>query len=271
MTFGLVAFSVEAFNAFDKGRSDIHFHQLHRECHRRIRYAKMCPIHGEISSEEIVSGYEFRKGKYVEIEPGELNELRTENDRALRIDAFVAPSAVDPLYFDGRMYYLVPVEAHAQEAYAVIVEAMAARERYGVGHIIFSGKDQIVLVRPLDGVLHMAMLNYEAEIRSPRKVAGTIPKPTGARKQIKLAETLIENWSQDDFDFGQYEDKYREMLQKLIEAKVHGRAVAAPAEEAKPVKTLNLMEALKKSVDSLAKHNGKPKARGKAASRRRSA
>jgi DNA end-binding protein Ku len=271
MTFGLVSFSVEAFNAFDKGRSDIHFHQLHRECHRRIHYAKMCPVHGEISNEEIVSGYEFRKGKYVEIEPAELNKLRTENDRALKIDAFVAPSAVDPLYFDGRMYYLVPVEAHAQEAYAVIVEAMAAQERYGVGHIVFSGKDQIVLIRPLDGVLHMAMLNYEGEIRSPRRVAGTIPKPTGAGKQVKLAETLIENWSQDDFDFGQYEDKYRKMLQKLIDAKIHGRTVAAPAEEPKPVKTLNLMEALKKSVDSLGKHNGKPRSRGKTSSRRRSA
>jgi DNA end-binding protein Ku len=267
MTFGLVSFSVEAFNAFDKSGSDIHFHQLHKTCHRRIRYAKMCPVHGEVSNEDIVSGYEYKKGKYVEIEAEELEKLRTENDRALKIDAFVAPGTIDPLYFDGRMYYLVPEGAHAQEAYAVVAEAMAKKDRYGVGQIVFSGKEQIVLVRPLDGILHMAMLNYEAEIRSGKHVAGSIKKPKDAAKQLKLAQTLIDEWSQDDFDFSQYEDKHRAMVKKLVEAKVHGHEIVQPKEEEKPAETLNLMEALKRSVETLPKRKGKMP--GKA--RRRSA
>src|SRR3954453_2312215 len=108
MTFGLVSFPVEAFNALDRQHSDIHFHQIHAQCHRRIHYQKVCPVHGEVSSDEIISGYEYRKGKYIEIEPEELEAVRTKKQRSLTIDAFVNPSTIDPLYFDGRMYYLVP-------------------------------------------------------------------------------------------------------------------------------------------------------------------
>src|SRR5688500_8196937 len=106
LTFGLVSFQVQAINAINREGSDIHFHQLHAECHRRIHYAKICPTHGEVPIDEIGSGYEDKKGKYVEIDPDEISELRTDSERALTIDAFVAPDAIDPLYFDGRMYYL---------------------------------------------------------------------------------------------------------------------------------------------------------------------
>src|SRR6185503_14317799 len=120
LTFGLVSFPVQAFNARNAEQSDVHFHQLHAECHRRIRYAKMCPVHGEVTNDEIISGYEYAKGKYVEIEPEELDVLRTQTERSLTIDAFVEPDAIDPIYFDGRMYYLAPDGPVAEEPYAVI-------------------------------------------------------------------------------------------------------------------------------------------------------
>src|SRR5947209_15119899 len=120
LTFGLVSFPVEAVNALNREKSDIHFHQIHAPCHSRVHHKNVCPIHGEVPNDEIVSGYEFKKGQYVEVEPSELEALRTESERALKIDAFVEPDAVDPLYFDGRMYYLVPAESAAQEPYAVM-------------------------------------------------------------------------------------------------------------------------------------------------------
>src|SRR6187551_2979042 len=86
ITFGLVSFPVQAINARDAAGSDIHFHQLHATCHRRIHYEKVCPVHGEISKDEIVSGYEFSKGKYVEVDPEELDSLRTQSERSLTID-----------------------------------------------------------------------------------------------------------------------------------------------------------------------------------------
>src|SRR5688572_17016436 len=141
LAFGLVSFPVQAFNALNRTESDIHFHQLHAACHRRIKYEKVCPVHGEISNDEIVSGYEYKKGKYVEIDPEELDALRTEAERALTIDAFVSEDAIDLLYFDGRMYYLVPASESAEESYQVIAQAMEREGRYGIGPIVLSGKE----------------------------------------------------------------------------------------------------------------------------------
>ena len=245
LSFGLITLTVEAFNALNRQKSDIHFHQLHAKCHSRIHYEKVCPLHGKVSNDEIVSGYEVREGKYVEFDPDELNALRSEREKGLRIDAFVGPDTIDPLYFDGRMYYVLPAGASAQEAFDIIVKAMAAEDRFGVGRIVMSGKDQIVLLRPIHGILHMAMLNYSAEIRSP--------KPRGAKvasssKQLKIAQLLVQQWSDDDFDFGQYKDDYRDRVEKLIKAKTKGHAVQAPEVEEEQPETLNLMEALQKSL-----------------------
>jgi DNA end-binding protein Ku len=248
LTFGLVSFPVQAMNALNREQSDIHFHQLHATCHNRIHYQKVCPLHGEVSSDEIVSGYEYKKGKYVEIESEELDALRTERERALTIDAFLEPDAIDPLYFDGRMYYLLPDGAGAEESYAVVAEAMEREEKVGVGQVVFSGKDQIVLVRPLQGVLHMAMLNYEAEIRPPESVQPALRKPKGMLRKVQLAQTLIRNWTEREFDFSEYEDSYRERVQELVKAKVEGREIVAPQEDEEP-EVVNLMEALKRSVD----------------------
>jgi len=247
ITFGLVSFSVEAFNASDREGSDIHFHQLHAKCHNRIHYEKVCPVHGEVPNEEIVSGYEYKKDKYIEIDSDELTALRTKKERALTVDAFVSPDAIDPLYFDGRMYYLVPAGTAAQESYGVLAAAMEREERYAIGQVVFSGKDQIVLVRPLEGVLHMAMLNYDAEICPPAKVAQGLKKTSGLTRQVKLAQTLIRGWSDDEFDFAQYEDTHRERVERLIAAKLKGEELTAPEEEEEP-EVVNLIEALKQSI-----------------------
>jgi DNA end-binding protein Ku len=247
ISFGLVSFPVQAINARDAKGSDIHFHQLHATCHRRIRYEKVCPLHGEVSKDEIVSGYEFRKGQYVEVEPEELDALRTKSERSLTIDAFVEPEAIDPIYFDGRMYYLVPGGKAAEEPYAVVAEAMEREGRYGVGQVVFSGKDQLALVRPYEGLLHMAMLNFDEEIRRPAEVMAAHKPPRVGGRKVQLAQTLVRTWFSDDFDFAAYDDRYREKLQELIDAKIEGREIEAPAEE-EPPEVINLMDALKKSI-----------------------
>jgi DNA end-binding protein Ku len=257
LSFGLVSFPVQAFNARNPERSDIHFHQLHTACHRRIRYEKVCPVHGQVGMDEIVSGYEYRPGKYVEIEPEELDALRTETERSLTIDAFVEPDTIDPVYFDGRMYFLAPDGSVAEEPYAVVVEALDREGRYGVGQVVFSGKDQLALVRPLDGVLHMAMLNYDDEIRRPKEVVAAARHAHVGGRKVQLAQTLIRSWFTSDFDFSAYDDRYREKLQELINAKIEGREVVAPEEEEQP-EVINLMDALKKSISREAHHRRAP-------------
>lgn len=248
LNFGLVSFPVEAFNALNREGSDIHFHQLHAKCHSRITYQKVCPIHGKVSNDEIVSGYEVRKGKYVEFDPEELNSLRTEREKGLSIDAFIPPETIDPLYFDGRMYYVEPAGAASQEAFDVVVKAMELEGQYGVGRIVMSGKDQIVLLRPMSGILHMAMLNYAAEIKSVKSRAHSTKKSSANSKQLKIAQTLVQQWTTEKFDFAKYEDDYRQRVEKLIKSKVKGHEVEAPEEEPEEPETLNLMDALQKSL-----------------------
>lgn len=261
LSLGLVSFTVEAFNALNRGQSDIHFHQLHAKCHSRIHYEKVCPIHGKVTNDEIVSGYEFTKGKYVEFDPEELNELRTDREKGLQIDAFVSPDAIDPVYYDGRMYYLLPAGTTSREAFTVVVAAMLKEQRYGVGRIVMSGKDQLALLRPRDGLLQMIMLNYAAEIRQA-DLTPTRPKKAAERnKQIEFARSLIQQWSEDEFDFTQYEDDYRESVEKLIKAKVKGHKIATPKEAPAESKPLNLMDALRKSIGQN-HHPKKPKSKG---------
>lgn len=250
--FGLVSFPCEAFNAHPASADHIALHQLHAECHSRVQYEKNCPIHGPIDNDEIVSGYEFSKGRYVEIDPEELDALRTQEERALTIDAFVEPSEIDPIYFDGRMYFLSPDGDQAREPYTVFLQALRKQERWGVGQVVMSGKDQLVLLRPYQDALHMALLNYEHEIRDPAKTVSALAKVPATDKKVKLAEQLVASWTDDKFDFSTYKDTYNDKMKALIDAKVRGEELVTPEVEDEP-EVVNLMEALRKSLH----HTGK--------------
>lgn len=247
LSFGLVSFPVQAFNAHLPAEDHVAFHQLHEKCHSRIHYEKVCPLHGQVDQSEIVSGFEYKKGKYVEIEPEELEALRTTKEKALTIDSFIEPAELDPIYFDGRMYLLAPDGPEATEPYAVFLAALEHTEKVGIGQVVMSGKDQAVLLRPYDGALQMALLNYEHEMRSADDVVGDLPTLKATDRKVKLAEQLIASWETKSFDFSNYEDRYFEKVKELIDAKVKGREVVAPEEEEEP-SVVNLMDALKKSV-----------------------
>jgi len=263
LVFGLVSFPVEAFNALNRDESDIHFHQLHADCHRRIQYQKVCPLHGEVSNDEIVSGYEYKTGKYIEVEPEELETIKTKADRAFTIDAFVDPATIDPLYLDGRMYYLLPAAPAAAEPYVVMAQAMTKENQFGVGKIVIFGKEQLALVRSIEGLLHMAMLNFDEEIRAPQEMKARLPKANGAARQVTLARTLIRNWATEKFDFRRYDDEYRKRVARLIKAKVAGHEVVAPPKEEAEPDVINLMEALQRSVAAESKERKPAKKRRK--------
>jgi len=268
--FGLVAFQCEAFNAHPTA-DNIALHQLHAECHSRLRYQKTCPIHGPIEKDEIISGYEFSKGRYVEIEPDELDALRTEAERALTIDSFIKPSEIDPVYFDGRMYFLAPDGDQAREPYTIFLQALKKLDRWGVGQVVMSGKDQLIVLRPYQDALHMALLNYEHEIRDPANTVGPLSKMAASDKKLKLAEQLVTSWTDDDFDFSNYHDDYAENMKTLIEAKVKGEELVAPEARADEPKVVNLMDALRKSLHEVGRPQPEPKAKPKAKATRSAA
>jgi DNA end-binding protein Ku len=247
LRFGLVTFDVQAVNAENKQQAEVHFHLLHEPDHERIHYAKVCPRHGEVPNDEIVEGYEVSKGKYVEFEKEELDEFRTEEERAFTIDAFVSADAIDPIYFDGRMYYLMPSADGAAEPYALLQTAMEKKQRWGVGQVVFSGREQFAVIRPYEGLLHMAMLNYDAEIRKPSELKSEFTRPRITPNKVRLAQDLITKWQEDDFDFSAYKDRYRQKVKEAIAAKKKGVEIVAPEEEEEH-DVINLMDALKRSV-----------------------
>ncbi len=247
LRLSLVSVPVQAFNAAESGGGELHFHQLHASCHNRIRYQKICPVHGEVPNDEIVRGYEYAKGQYIVIDDDEVDKLRTASDRAINIDTFVAADAIDPVYFDGRTYYLAPDGAMANKPYAVLVEALEHLNRWAVGQAVFFGREQLVLIRPREGVLCVEMLHYAQQIRAAGDVVGELDSSAVPKEELRLATKLIESSTRKKFDLAQYHDQYTQRVQQLIAAKVEGKEIVkAPRDEESPV--INLMDALRKSV-----------------------
>jgi DNA end-binding protein Ku len=243
----LVAFPVKAYTSSVSGEGRIQLNQLHAECNSRIQYKKNCPIHGEVPNTEIVSGYEYTKGQYVVVDTAELDKLRTETDKAIAVSAFIAPDAIDQIYYDEKTYYLVPDGPVGQRPYAVLLEAMVEENRYAIAQIVMHGREHIMLLRPMDHLLAMTMLKYDAEVTKPQAFEDQAPEVEASAEELELTKKLIEVSTKKKFDFSAYHDVYTEKLTKLIEAKVAGEEITAPpAQEEKHI--INLMDALRASV-----------------------
>ena len=252
LRLSLVSVPVQAFNAENSAKSDISFNQLHDKCKSRIEYQKVCPVHGEVTNSEIVKGYEHAKNEYVIVDPEEIDAIRGKADQAVEIDAFVQAGSIDPKYFDGRMYYLMPDGEAAKKRYAVLLEALKANQLWGVAIAHFSNRDHLVVLREVDGVLSAAPLHYTSELRSPTEISGKLELPPVTREEARLAATLIKASTKKQVNLEQYHDHYNDELRELIEAKVEGRKIVAPA-PAKTTAVINLMDALKKSIATKSK------------------
>ena len=258
INFSLVAVPVKAYTANNSGSQRIALNQLHKECNSRINYKKTCPVHGEISADQIVSGYEFSEGQYVVVDPAEIEKLRPAKEKSINIAAFIQPDALDSNYFSGKNYYLLPDGPVAFKPYALIRRIMEETKRCAVAQMVFQQREQVVMVRPVGNILGMTLLSYDAEVRKPSEFDAEAPKVEVSPDELKLARTLIETLAVDDFDFTQYKDTYNDRLRELIELKIKGQEVVAPPEEAAP-QVINLMEALQKSLAEAKKAAKPPK------------
>ncbi|MBI3468230.1 MAG: Ku protein [Planctomycetes bacterium] len=247
LRLSLVSVPVKAYTAAVTGGGEIHLRQLHADCHSPIQYRKTCPIHGEVTSDAIVSGYEYAKGQFVVVDTDELDKLRTEADKAVTIDTFIRPNAIDPVYHCGKTYYLVPDGPVGQKPYALLHRGMEEEGCQAIARVVMSGREQVVLLRPLEGILAMTMLEYDHQVKKPGAFQHEVGQPELSDEELRLAKTLIGSSTSEALEFSRYKDAYTEKLTALIEAKVAGKEiVAAPAEQEPEV--INLMEALRQSV-----------------------
>src|SRR5436190_8675840 len=167
LKISLVSVPVKAYTA-TSGGATVSLNQLHAGCNSRINYKKTCPIHGEVPTSEIVSGYEFTKGQYVVIDTEELEKLRTENDRSISVSTFIKSDSLDPVYHSGKNYYLLPDGPVGQKPYQLIRDVMEKQGVHAVAQVVISKKEELVLVRPLEKLLTMTVLNYAAEVKEPK-------------------------------------------------------------------------------------------------------
>jgi DNA end-binding protein Ku len=267
LKFSLISVPVKGYSARTSGGS-IALHQLHAKCHRRIKYKKTCPIHGEVSKDEIVSGYEYADGQYVVIEPDELDQIRGESERAINVDAVVPLKSIDPLYYTDKTYYLVPDGAVGQKPFVLIQKALADDNLAAIARAVLFGREELVLIRPVENVIALTALLYESEVTHAETVADEVESPTLAKEEVELTKTLVKAFSKKKLSIAAYQDEYIGHLTQLIEAKVAGKEIVTPPQAEQP-HVINLMDALKKSVAQASGGDEKPRGKMAASSRRR--
>jgi DNA end-binding protein Ku len=250
----LVNIPVKVFPATESAAT-ISFNQLHAECQTRIQQKRWCPhCEREVPNTELVKGYEFEKGRYVIVTEDDMQKVRVESTRVINLSQFTDDTAIDPIYVD-RAYYLAPDGPMAAEAFAVMREGMAGKA--GIGKVALYGREYLVAIRPQKKGLVMYTMHHDAEIRSIDQIEELSSVPAKVKpEEMKLAKQVISTFD-SELNLKEYQDEYKEGLRQIIDAKIAGEEFVAP-EVQEPPKVVDLMEALRRSLDSVSKDKKKP-------------
>ncbi|MFN0059645.1 MAG: Ku protein [Planctomycetota bacterium] len=249
LRLSLVSVPVKAYTANASSASEIHLNQLHAECNSRIQYLKSCPLHGPVKSDAIVSGYEYSSGQYVVIDPDEVAKLRKTSDKTIDLDGFIPADSIDPIYYTGKTYYLLPDGPVGQKAYALVLHALREDKLHGIARAVLSGREQVVAVKPAGEIIAMCVLSYANTVKKPEEFEEELEAASFNDEELALTRTLIKASLLKKFQLDKYHDGYTEKLNELIQAKVDGQEIVASPDPEEP-KVINLMEALKASVEN---------------------
>ena len=243
ITFGLVTAPVRIYSAIQEHK--LHFHLLHRKDDSPIGYEKICKQEDKpVSDDEIVKAFEYKKGEFVYMEDEDFAAANVEGIRTIEITAFVPYADIDPIFF-AKTYYVGPDEG-ADKVYSLLVRAMEGSELAGIAKFVMRDKQHLGCLRVRDGALTLEQLYFADEIRELGEI-----KPKKARvekRELEMAQTLIENFS-TEWDPSQYKDTYRDELCAVIKAKRKGKDVHEAADDEEPEEAIDLMEALRQSVE----------------------
>jgi DNA end-binding protein Ku len=255
ISFGLVSIPVKMYPA-TQSTSAISFNMLHQPpCGSRLKQQYICAREEVIvPRDEMVKGYEFAKDQYVVFTPAELKALEERASQTIDITEFVPIDQVDPVYYD-KPYFLAP-EKGGEKAYHLLSEVMKGTGRAALARYAARGKMYLVMIRPSDKGLVMQQLLYADEVRSFADVP--MPDvPTVREAELKLAQQLVDQISSDTFEPTKYEDEVKTRVLADIQRKVDGQEIEAVVEEGAPAQVIDLMEALKASLEASGGGGGK--------------
>jgi len=263
----LVSIPVEIFTATRSGAS-IAFNQIHEPSGKRVHYEKVVPGIGPVDPEEIVKGFQYEKGSYVLIDDSEIEAVKLESKKTLELTQFVDHDEIDVLYFE-KPYYVVPADDLAEEAYVVLREGLRRTKKVALGQLAMRGREYVVSLKPCGRGLVLETLRYADEVHKAKTYFRDIADHKPDAELLELAEALIERKA-SPFDPTKFHDRYVEALQDLIERKRKGKTITTDEDEARPAKGMNvvdLMAALKRSIDKPGSGAGAAATKGRGAAK----
>lgn len=258
LKLSLVSCPIALFPATSE-REKISFHQLNKNTGHRIKYRKVDADTGdEVETPDIIKGYEVGKGEYIELTPEELEAVAIESKRIIDIDEFVPKDEIDELYLNSP-YYIVPDGEVGQQAFAVIREAIRKEGMVAIAKIVFTSREHIIALEARDKGLLGITLRYPYEVREAEDYFDDIPDENIPKDMLELASHIVSTKA-GHFDPDKFEDRYEDALKDLLKRKQEGKPIERP-ERREPTNVVNLMEALRRSVEAGGKSNAtKPKA-----------
>jgi DNA end-binding protein Ku len=256
ISFGLVNIPVglAPATASSARQSDVSFRLLHRECLSPIQQKRWCPVHEvEVGPDELVRGWEVSKGQFVPVEDAELEAIdRRDTSRAIEITRFVKLGEVDPIYFD-RTYYLVPAGTEAQRRpYVLLLEAMKESEVAALGSFVLAGKEKLCLIRAKGDALALETLFVSEDVRSQGEIDEAVASSEVKGPELELARQIIASL-EAPFDPDELRSDYRASLRDLLQAKLEGHEIEAPEPAAVEAPVIDLLDALRASVEAAKK------------------
>ncbi len=268
ISFGMVSIPVRLYVATDS--HSVSFRQLCSEHMSPIKYKRWCQAGDhEVQYGEIVKGYEVSDDRYVVVDDHDLENLPLPTSRAIEIAEFIPQDDIEAgLYFKSA-YYVEPEEA-GRKPYHLLKQALEETGKVAVAKIGLRDREHLCALQPTEGLMLMNTLHWPDEIRTTEGLKGLDGEVKINPRELQMAKALVESLTEDTFDPSRYQDDYHEALMKVVNAKIEGEeVVAAPEPEAAP-KVMDLMEALKASVEAAKKQRAdkapakKPAARRKA-------
>jgi len=246
LRLSLVSCPIQLFPATGE-REKISFHQINKATGHRIRYRKVDEVTGEeVASDQIIKGYEIAKGQYIEITNEELEAITLESTKTIEIDEFVPRNEIDDLYAI-RPYYIAPDGKVGQDAFVVIRNIIEQMKMVAIGRVVLTSREHVVAMEPRGKGIMGTLLRYPYEIRDEHEYFDQIPDLKLGKDMMDLAKHIVETKS-GHFEPEKFEDHYEAALKELIEKKIKGIELEVPEARA-PVTVINLMDALRRSIE----------------------
>lgn len=264
--FSLVTIPVRIYNAIESSES-VSFNLLSREGHNPVSYEKKDKVTGKpLRNEDIVKGYQYEPGQFVILEPSDFEKVKLKSTKLIDIEGFVLTEEVHPSLFDSP-YLIGPDGDVAAKTYALLCNTLKETGRVGVGRVVLRDRESIVLLSPQGPGLMLYKLRYPNEMRSVKEIPGLVEAPAD-KEQLKLAKTLVDSMTKKFKDI-EMVDHYTGELKKMIDAKVEGKEIVSVVEEEPEV--IDIMTALKASIDKAKKPMEKAKGKKEKASNTKAA